>query len=109
MSPMAEAILKLVREVRTVSFAELENRIEGFGGGDVSWGVTSFNIVFWEGMTMEACDAMDELREAKLIEPIPTSPLTYMIDGKYLALPVVKSPRAYKKPHWAPIVFNSVM
>ena len=103
MSPMAEQILAMVTNKGNVSFAELE-RIEGFGGGDLEMCIPGHNLVMWQGLTSEAGDALEELRE--LIHPKPTSVLVYLIDGKVPHLPVVKSGRRYKKPHWAPLIFN---
>lgn len=109
MSPMAGKILELVTARRTVSFAEMEDMIPGFGGGDqqISFnGKRSSNVVLWFGLTMEACDALEELREQHKIHPIATSALTYLIDGKHVKMPVARALRHYKKPHWLPVVFN---
>jgi hypothetical protein len=48
----------------------------------------------------------DILRAARKIHPVPTSRLTYIIDGKFLSLPIAKNERHYKKPHWLPVVLN---
>ena len=109
MSEMAEQIVELVEERRSVSFAELENMIPGFGGGDKQWvleGEGFSNIIMWVGLTDAACDALEELRAARRIHPTPASFLVYLIDGRMLQLPLAKRKRHYKKPHWAPIVFN---
>ena len=37
---------------------------------------------------------------------VPTSPFTYMHDGRALTLPLVKQIRQYKKPHWLPVVLR---
>ena len=103
MSPMAQEILAMVTNKGNVSFAELE-RIDGFGGGPWSIGVPDHNLIMWRGLTREAFDALEELRE--LIHPKPASFLVYMCDGKVPCLPVAKSARRYKKPHWAPVVYN---
>jgi hypothetical protein len=109
MTAMAEQIFDLVSSRRTVTFAELENHIEGFGGGDKTLiydGDRCSNIVLWAGLTDAAIDAMEELRIAKRIHPIPANILTYLMDGKCLRLPIAKAGRHYKKPHWVPVVFN---
>jgi hypothetical protein len=106
---MAERIYELVSNRRTVTFAEMENHIEGFGGGDkmlVINGDTCSNIVLWLGLTDAAIDALEELRVTKRIHPIPASILTYMYDGRVPSLPLAKGKYHYKKPHWAPVVFN---
>jgi hypothetical protein len=109
LSEMAERLLELVRRRRCVSFVEMEREIEGFGGGDMSLGIENdkvSNIMLWWGMTPAAVDAMAELRKQQLIHPIPTTILTYMIDGRVPQLPLAKGRRHYKKLHWAPTVFN---
>jgi len=102
MSPMAQQILDLVRRQRNVSFVELE-RIEGFGGGKLELGLEG-NFVLWTGLTPEAVAALDELRG--FIYPRPAHLLVYLHDGQGLDLPIAKSARHYKKPHWLPVVFN---
>lgn len=109
MSPMAAAILQLVTECKHVTFAELSQMIEGFGGGELCLSLETdelSNAVMWVGMTQAAIDALEELRLAKAIHPVPTVPLVYLIDGSMLKLPICKSKRHYKKPHWLPMVFN---
>jgi hypothetical protein len=32
--------------------------------------------------------------------------LVYAIDGEMLTLPLVKQNRAYRKPHWLPVVLS---
>jgi hypothetical protein len=109
MTPMAEQILKIVTERRTVTFVELQNSIAGFGGGDKEISLNGdgySNIVLWGGLTDAAVAALEELRVSRAIHPIPAAPLTYLIDGAMMRMPVAKSKRHYKKPHWAPVVFN---
>ena len=104
MTPMAEQILEMVTDRRGVTFAELE-QIDGFSGGDLAL-MLGENIFMWTGLTEKAADAIGELRDLKQIHPVPTSVMTYAIDGKMLNLPLAKARRAYKTPHWIPVVFN---
>lgn len=109
MSPMAERILEMVTRRRTVSFAELGG-IEGFAGGDLELYLPGYpNVVLWSGLTASACAALEELRLARAIHPVPTSLLVYLCDGRMLKLPVARTrgaKRGYRKPHWMPVVFN---
>jgi hypothetical protein len=102
---MAEKIFELVWATGSVSFAELE-RIEGFKG-DREMCVEDKNVVLWSGMSDTAIDALNELRSQGKIHAKGASLLVYMIDGMVLHLPLARSPRKYKKPHWAPTVFNA--
>lgn len=101
---MAEQILEMVTQRRTVTFAELD-QIDGFSGGDLAL-MLGENIIMWSGLTEKACDAIGELRASRQIHPVPTSALTYAYERKVLNLPLAKARRAYKRPHWIPVVFN---
>jgi hypothetical protein len=57
-------------------------------------------------MTEAAVNAITQLREDGLIVAMPSQMLTYLIDGMTLTFPVAKGTRAYKKPHWAPVVWR---
>ena len=91
----------------TASFAELANNIAGFGcddGVDLS---LEGNIVLWVNMSSGACDAIKSLTSEKAIEMTPTEQMVYIIDGCCLNLPLVKSNRKYKHPHWLPVTFRA--
>ena len=79
-------ILSVIREVDTVTFAELRNRFDEFRNGLATYCLPG-NIVLWSGMTDEAVRAFDDLKFDKLIVPVPTSPWTYSYDGHGLTLP----------------------
>jgi hypothetical protein len=106
---MAEQILALVNDRRTVSFAELDREIPGFTGGNCGMTLPDpyDNVVLWQGMTQEGAEALNELLETQAIHKVPVQPLTYLIDGAGLGYPLAQHARAYKKRHWCPVVFNS--
>ena len=109
MSPMAEKILEFVTAYKHVTFAELDQKIEGFSGGELQISINNeqtSNIVLWQGLTEEAVDALEELWQAKKIHQLPAHFLSYLHDGRMLRLPLAKRPQHYKKPHWAPVCFN---
>jgi len=60
----------------------------------------------WSGVSEIFVDAFFSLRGK--IKLSPTIPLIYMMDGKFLRLPVAANPRkkAYKKPHWMPVTMS---
>jgi hypothetical protein len=67
---MAEKILELVTAYKHVTFAELDQKIEDFSGGELQISINNehaSNIVLWQGLTEEAVDALEELRQAKKI------------------------------------------
>lgn len=68
------------------------------------------NIIYWQGLSIEATDALIELLAAKRIFTHPASILSYLIDGQVPRLPIVKRfPKGgYKKLHWFPVVLRAV-
>jgi hypothetical protein len=109
MSPMAEKILELVTAYKHVTFAELDQKIEGFSGGELQISINNeqaSNIVLWQGLTEEGVSALEELRQAKKIHQLPAHVLSYLHDGKMLKLPLAKRPQHYKTQHWTPVCFN---
>lgn len=102
---MKDLILKVCRH-GSVSFAELNQKIPGFSGGEQSLGIADKNIFFWVGMTPEACDAISDLLRDGLIKMKPCDPIIYMFDGQSLTMPVARQFRAYKSPRWQPVLFS---
>lgn len=104
---MAEAILKLVQERETVTFAELCSIIPGFDGEHTFVSDQDPNVILWPGISDEASEAMQRLRSENRIFMHPASTITYIVDGAVPGLPVAKRPPAqgYKKPHWLPVCF----
>jgi hypothetical protein len=86
-----------------VSFAELDQKVEGFRGPLAMELVP--NIFLWTSLSEEAADAIDALRAEGRITLEPACWLTYFMDRCVLSLPIAKRPtrRGYKKPHWLPV------
>lgn len=89
-----------------VSFVELSREVPGFKG-DYEWSNSS-NWVYWASISEEAARTMKQLKDEKLIDGSPCHPIIYMVDGGWLNLPLVKSNRNYKKPHWIPMTWSLV-
>lgn len=91
----------------SVSFAEL-SRIEGFNGDlEIKLNHPSVsNVVLWSGLSEEAIEALEVIRKEGEYIISPSTILVYLMDGVSLNLPIAKSKRHYKKPHWAPVVFT---
>lgn len=45
------------------------------------------------------------LAQQKLV-PSPTQPLTYLVDGISLKMPIATALKQYKKPHWFPVTLD---
>jgi hypothetical protein len=100
---MAEQIFALVDRQNHVTFAEL-SRLEGFSGDrEVEMRP---NCLLWTGVSEEAAQALLGLIKEQRVHFHPTTSLTYLIDGTMLRLPLARSVREYKKPHWLPVVIN---
>jgi hypothetical protein len=100
---MRNKIVSTVSSGDYVSFAELMQACGGEARGDLTMELKD-NLVLWSGVSQLFNDAFKLSLES--IEPKPTTPLTYLIDGMSLNLPVAKTNRAYKHPHWLPVTFR---
>ena len=88
-----------------VSFVELEREVPNFTG-DQQIRIPEKNWVLWSGISKEAATALQELINDELIVQKTCQPIIYFIDGGGVELPLVKTNRAYKKPHWLPVVYS---
>lgn len=102
---MKKLIIEKIEELGSnVSFVDLRT-IEGFSGDQDYWNL-SHNWVFWQGVSHEFIQAIHELVRDGVIDVEMVSPMTYMIDGCSLKLPLVKKAIKYKSPRWLPLVLN---
>ena len=105
---LTNKILRLIEERKNVSFAELARMVDGFSGDkEVSLNGEGYsNIILWSGISDEAIDALMSLTANGKIHPVPAHILVYLADGAVLKLPIARTRRHYKKPHWIPTVYN---
>lgn len=106
---MKEQILSYIKRNPGASFAELSRCIEGFkGDGRLAIHLPGIeNIILWADMSPVACEAIAQLRAEKAITIDPCDPLIYLMDGGFLDLPIAKTARNYKKPHWCPVTLKA--
>ena len=106
LSPMAEAVLDLVRKRPGLSWVEVCSFIEGANGNRSVQ--CAPNLYLWDGVSNELIAAMNELLKADAIEVRPWSLLVYLADGDLLTLPLAtRLPKGgYAKPHWLPTEFG---
>jgi hypothetical protein len=88
-----------------VSFAEL-TRIPGFNGNLTLVSKIIPNVIFWSGLSEEACDVLDQLQDAGEYHLHGCSMLVYFADGSALKMPIAKKKVQYKTPHWLPCVLK---
>lgn len=111
----ADAIFEYVKEMKHVSFAELERVFpQFFGGNGVIELVAAKNIFIWYGFSSQGTDVFLNLLRTKRLYPHPCRDflgnglsLVYLVDGKLLSMPIARRAIQYKKPHWLPVVLNT--
>lgn len=103
---MKQEILKCISK-GGVSFVELARDVPGFEG-DSQIRLPSKNWVLWSGLSEQAANSLKELLDANLIVQKPCDKMIYVVDGGWLNLPIVKTDRTYKKPHWLPVTYSLV-
>ncbi|EGQ2901355.1 pathogenicity island protein [Staphylococcus pseudintermedius] len=104
-------ILEYIKTHAETSFVEIENIFEenGFdykGNGAYTSGEND-NVIFWVGWNERAFDIVAGLKRDGYIEMNICPPMYYLIDGKSLNLPIVKS-KNIKTDHWLPVAFTAV-
>ncbi|HAR5788761.1 pathogenicity island protein [Staphylococcus coagulans] len=108
---LKKEILNYIKNHKETSFVEIENIFEenGFdykGNGAYTSGDND-NVIFWVGWNERAFDIVAGLKRDGLIEMNICPPMYYLIDGKSLNLPIVKS-KNIKTDHWLPVAFTAV-
>ncbi|KAF5059811.1 hypothetical protein DSECCO2_332310 [anaerobic digester metagenome] len=112
MQNIKNEIMNYIKTHPGTSYVEIERLFDKLGfewAGDYCLCSSKCsNVIYWSGWNNEAVQILNELQEEGFIEKTPTEPVIYLIDGKGLNLPLVKSFKQYKNPHWLPIVFNRI-
>lgn len=103
-------ILNYIKIHAETSFVEIERIFEEHqfdykGDGAYSSGEND-KVIFWLGWNQEAFKLIAELKRDGLIEMNICPPLCYMVDGKMLKLPIVKS-KNIRTDHWLPVAFSA--
>lgn len=107
----ADIVLNFIERSRVgVSFVEIESVLREAGldtDGDNAIDVGK-NIVVWAGMSQEFVDVMVLVHKSRKTEMDGTSTVLYIVDGKFLTLPVAQRPpkSGYKELHWAPAILK---
>jgi hypothetical protein len=102
---MKQSILNKIEELgENVSFVDLMALPGSAGYYEVS--IKAMNWVYWGNVSYDLCMALHELQSEGLIEYDLTDPMTYVIDGITINLPLVRKDVKYKSPRWLPVVLN---
>lgn len=110
----AGAILSYVAAHDHVTFAELVGALDGpmpaRGECELSLDTAEHGrLVLWAGVSEPFGAAVEELRWSGELLAVPTSAMTYMMEGATLDLPVARVPPrgGYREPHWVPVVLRT--
>lgn len=110
MNPIVKDIIEFATEKGSMSYVNIERIFESHDfdyEGDVYIAAAGYpNDWFWCGWNTQAFDLLQQAVKLGELERNPCQPFIYLVDGKALKLPLVKSERQYKKPHWLPVVFD---
>jgi hypothetical protein len=108
MTTLKEQILEFVRGRGHVTLPQICRQFEA-ARGELSFRSRNFeNVVFWEGLSREAMEALEELLEEKAIFMHPASLREYVAgdDWAMLLLPVAMSGRSYASAHWRVVTLS---
>ncbi|EIS6358844.1 pathogenicity island protein [Staphylococcus pseudintermedius] len=108
---LKKEILNYIKNHKETSFVEIErifeeNKFDYKGNGAYTSGDND-NVIFWVGWNERAFDIIAGLKRDGYIEMNICPPMYYLIDGKSLNLPIVKS-KNIKTDHWLPVAFTAV-
>ncbi|MDK3919428.1 pathogenicity island protein, partial [Staphylococcus pseudintermedius] len=108
---LKKEILNYIKNHKETSFVEIErifeeNKFDYKGNGAYTSGDND-NVIFWVGWNERAFDIVAGLKRDGYIEMNICPPMYYLIDGKSLNLPIVKS-KNIKTDHWLPVAFTAV-
>ncbi|EPN4970478.1 pathogenicity island protein [Staphylococcus pseudintermedius] len=108
---LKKEILNYIKNHKETSFVEIErifeeNKFDYKGNGAYTSGDND-NVIFWVGWNERAFDIVAGLKRDGYIEMNICPPMYYLIDGKSLNLPIVKS-KNIKTEHWLPVAFTAV-
>src|SRR5262245_15005970 len=99
----AEAICAYVEDNGRVTFAELSARLSPFMETHGEHALERLpNLIVWAGMSQAFIDLIRDLLHKQRLMLSTASLWIYLLDGMALNLPLAKSEREYKTPHWLP-------
>ena len=102
---MKNAIADMVEGLGgNVSFVDL-SKIPGFVG-EHDYSAPQFNVVFWQGLSKLALDAINQLIMEDVIIAEPARVLMYAVDGVTLTLPIAEDFIEHSELRWLPLMIN---
>ena len=111
MNNVKNKIIKYITENAGTSFVEIEKIFDenhfDYKGNGAYTSAENNNIVFWYGWNEQAFNVVSSLVNEGLIEMRTCEPVIYIVDGKSLNFPIVKS-ECINTYHWLPVTFNLI-
>jgi len=106
---LKEKILELAHKKKIITFATLENEFPNHFEKEGLFTfnpLAEYNIWLWTKTSNEMSETLAELMKEQKIRLIPVHPLVYIMDGKWLNIPVAVDPNEkYDEPRWLPVAF----
>ncbi|BAS45635.1 hypothetical protein SSCHL_0855 [Staphylococcus schleiferi] len=108
---LKKEILNYIKNHKETSFVEIErifeeNNFDYKGNGAYTSGEND-NVIFWVGWNERAFDIIAGLKRDGYIEMSICPPMYYLIDGKSLNMPIVRS-KNITTDHWLPVSFSLI-
>lgn len=104
-----QRIVDYIRENGSITYSEIEEVMTAAGyewqGQLCSCSDKNPNVVFWEGWNADAFSLVGEMIKSGTVSREPCHWFNYLVGGKCLNLPLVKSYSEYKTEHWLPCLF----
>lgn len=109
MGNIKNELIKYIKTNAGTSFVEIEKIFEenkfDYKGNGAYTSSENNNIVYWYGWNKQAFNVVNELVNDGVIEMNTCEPIIYIVDGKGLSFPILKSENV-ETYHWLPIVFS---
>ncbi|MGJ1067668.1 pathogenicity island protein [Staphylococcus warneri] len=111
MNNIKDKLVNYIKNNAGTSFVEIEKVFDendfDYKGQGAYTSAENNNIIFWYGWNKQAFDVVSDLVNDGVIEMKKCESFIYMVDGKGLNFPVLKSDNV-DTYHWLPVTFNIV-
>ncbi|MBF2170460.1 pathogenicity island protein [Staphylococcus epidermidis] len=109
MNNMKNELVDYIKNNAGTSFVEIEKIFDendfDYKGEGAYTSAENNNIIFWYGWNKQAFDVVSGLVNDGMIEMIRCESMIYIVDGKGLSFPVLKSDDV-ETYHWLPVTFS---
>ncbi|BGE81988.1 pathogenicity island protein [Staphylococcus petrasii] len=107
-----EYILDYIKRNPETTFIEIEEVFKklkfNYKGKGVYCSGESEKVIFWADWNKKAFDVVSELKRDGYVIMNVVSPTVYLLEGKTLDLPVMKTIKDLKQDCWIPVTFTAI-